>query len=101
MLNIKQISAKTVGLAPGHRACSGCGFPPLIKMLYSQSPAPVITTCATGCMEIATTIFPFSSWRGNFMHSAFENSAATVSGMETAYRSLKKQGRLPAEQELK
>jgi pyruvate ferredoxin oxidoreductase beta subunit len=101
MLNIKQISEKTVGLASGHRACSGCGFPPLIKMLYSQSPVPVVTTCATGCMEIATTIYPFTAWRGNFMHSAFENAAATVSGIETAYRSLKKQGKLPQDQDLK
>ncbi len=101
MLNLKQMSARKVGLASGHRACSGCGFPPLIKMLYGQTQVPVVTTCATGCMEIATTIYPYTAWRGNFMHSAFENAGATISGIETAYRSLKKQGRLPQEGELK
>lgn len=101
MLNLKQLVAKEkVGLAGGHRACAGCGFPQIIEMVHGQSPVPVITTCATGCMEIATTIYPYSAWRGNFMHSAFENSAATVSGMETAYNSLKKQGRLPADENL-
>ncbi|MBI5344626.1 MAG: pyruvate ferredoxin oxidoreductase [Deltaproteobacteria bacterium] len=30
-----------------------------------------------------------------WIHSAFENSAATISGVETAYRALKKRGRLP------
>jgi pyruvate ferredoxin oxidoreductase beta subunit len=101
MIPVKQLTNKSVGLAPGHRACSGCGFPPLIKMLYGQSPSPVITTCATGCMEITTTIYPYTAWRGNFMHSAFENSAATVSGMETAYKALKKQGKIPADKDLK
>ena len=101
MQNLKQMSNQDkVGLAGGHRACAGCGFPQIIKMIYGQSPAPVVTTCATGCMEIATTIYPFTAWRGNFIHSAFENSAATISGIETAYKSLKKQGRLPAEQEM-
>ncbi len=102
MLNLKQLTAKeNVGLAGGHRACAGCGFPQVIRMIYGQSPSPVVTGCATGCMEIATTINPYTAWRGNFMHNAFENSAATVSGMETAYRSLKKQGRLPVDTDLK
>ncbi len=101
MLNLKQLASKEkVGLAGGHRACAGCGFPQIISMIFGQSPAPVVSGCSTGCMEIATTIYPFTAWRGNFMHSAFENSAATISGIETAYRALKKQGRLPADENL-
>ena len=50
---------------------------------------------ATGCMEVVTTIFPYTAWRTSFIHSAFENCAATVSGVETAFRSLKKHGELP------
>ncbi|MBN1595770.1 pyruvate ferredoxin oxidoreductase [candidate division FCPU426 bacterium] len=101
MLNLKQLSLQEKkGLAGGHRACSGCGFPQAINMIFGQSTVPVVTTCATGCMEIATTIYPFTAWRGNFMHSAFENAAATISGIETAYRSLKKQGRLPGDDKM-
>ncbi len=101
MVNLKQLTARPkTGLAGGHRACAGCGFPQIIEMIYGQSPHPVVTSTATGCMEIATTIYPFTAWRGNFMHSAFENAAATASGLETAFRSLKKQGRLPGSPEL-
>jgi pyruvate ferredoxin oxidoreductase beta subunit len=50
-------------------------------------------------MEVVTTIFPYTAWRTSFIHSAFENCAATVSGVETAFRSLKKHGDLPVERD--
>jgi pyruvate ferredoxin oxidoreductase beta subunit len=56
--------------------------------------SPIVVTCATGCLEVSTTIFPYSAWKVPFMHSAFENSAATCSGIEAAYRSLKRQGKI-------
>lgn len=101
MLNLKQLSTREKnGLAGGHRACAGCGFPQVVNLVLGQSQSPLVVTSATGCLEIATTIYPFSAWRTNFMHSAFENAAATMSGIETAHKSLKKQGHLPASQEL-
>jgi pyruvate ferredoxin oxidoreductase beta subunit len=48
-------------------------------------------------MEVTTTIFPYTAWKVPFIHSAFENSAATVSGVESAYRSLKRQGKYDKE----
>jgi len=47
---------------------------------------------STGCLEVASTIFPYSSWQVPWFHNAFENAASTISGIEAAYRSLKKQG---------
>ena len=55
---------------------------------------PLVVVSATGCLEVSTTIFPYTAWKTSFMHSAFENAAVTLSGIETAYRSLKKQGKL-------
>jgi len=49
---------------------------------------------ATGCMEVCTTIYPNSAWKIPMVHNAFENSAATISGVEAAYRSLKRQGKI-------
>ena len=53
---------------------------------------PVVVSAATGCLEVSTTIFPYTSWKGGCIHTALENSAATLSGVETAYRALKKKG---------
>lgn len=93
-INIKELSKKPVPLSPGHRACAGCGSIIAVKLVLMAAEEPVVCTCATGCMEVVTTIYPYTAWRVPFMHNAFENSAATMSGIETAYRALKKQGKI-------
>jgi pyruvate ferredoxin oxidoreductase beta subunit len=45
-------------------------------------------------MEVVTTIYPYTAWEIPYIHSAFENAAATVSGVEAAYRALKKKGKI-------
>jgi pyruvate ferredoxin oxidoreductase beta subunit len=46
-------------------------------------------------MEVVTTIFPYSAWNVPFVHSAFENAAATLSGVEATYRAMRKRGEIP------
>ena len=53
-----------------------------------------MVTGATSCMEVSTFMYPYTAWKESFIHNAFENAAATCSGVETAYRALKKQGKL-------
>ena len=43
---------------------------------------------------MSTTIYPYTSWKGSYIHTAFENAAATLSGVETAFRALKKKGQI-------
>ncbi|MCL6518256.1 MAG: pyruvate ferredoxin oxidoreductase [Armatimonadetes bacterium] len=97
MANLKELAKKGELLSGGHRACAGCTFPTIIRQALAATDTPVVVGAATGCMSVATTIFPFSAWRVPFIHSAFENVAATISGVEAAYRSLKKQGKLDKE----
>jgi pyruvate ferredoxin oxidoreductase beta subunit len=54
----------------------------------------VVISNATGCLEVATTIYPYTSWRVPWIHSAFENAAATIAGVETAYQWQKKMGKI-------
>jgi pyruvate ferredoxin oxidoreductase beta subunit len=56
---------------------------------------PVVIANATGCLEVATTIYPYTAWRVPWIHNAFENAASTISGVEAAYRSLVRQGKIP------
>ena len=81
-------------LAGGHRMCAGCGAPIVVRQVLMGTSDPVVVAAATGCLEVSTTIYPYTSWTGSYIHTAFENAAATLSGVETAFRSLKKQGKI-------
>ncbi|MCX6355011.1 MAG: thiamine pyrophosphate-dependent enzyme [Candidatus Aureabacteria bacterium] len=93
-INLKELSKKSIPLSAGHRACAGCGSIISIKLVLMAAEDPIVCTCATGCMEVVTTIFPFTAWKVPFIHNAFENAAATMSGIESAYVSLKRQGKI-------
>ena len=76
--------------APGHRMCAGCGVPQLVRTVLKAVPDPKVVITATGCLEVATTIFPYTSWRVPWVHNAFENAAATAAGIEAAFKALEK-----------
>ena len=94
-IRLKDLTEAPELLSGGHRACAGCTAPSVIRQFLLAAGNNTVVGSATGCMEVATTIYPFSAWRVPFIHNAFENSAATISGAEAAYRSLKRQGKLP------
>jgi pyruvate ferredoxin oxidoreductase beta subunit len=54
--------------------------------------SPVVVVGATGCLEVSSTVYPYSAWRVPFMHVAFENAGAAVSGVEAAHRALAARG---------
>lgn len=93
-VNLKKLSNEQFGFAAGHRLCAGCSIAPIMKEMLLAAENPVVIANATGCLEVASTIYPYSSWRVPWIHSAFENAAATISGVETVYRSLKEQGKV-------
>ena len=98
MYNVKEVVANRPSrFSEGHRMCAGCGAPPVARMiLRAVHPEDhVVVSNATGCMEVSTCIYPYTSWTDSYIHTAFECAAATASGAEAAYKSLKKQGKLP------
>ena len=104
MYNVKEIVAdKPSRFVAGHRMCAGCGAPPVARMiLRAVHPEDhVVVSNATGCMEVSTCIYPYTSWTDSYIHTAFECAAATGSGVEAAYKSLKKQGKLPESENTK
>jgi len=95
MVDLKSFGNKEIKLAPGHRLCPGCAAPIISKLvLLAASDYDVVVGTATGCLEVSTTIYPYTAWKVPWIHNAFENVAATISGVETAYRVLKKKGKI-------
>ncbi len=95
MATLRELTALPEALSPGHRLCAGCGASIIVRqVLKAAGNTPVVVACATGCLEVTTTIYPYTAWRCSFIHNAFENVAATIGGVETAYRVLKKKGKI-------
>jgi pyruvate ferredoxin oxidoreductase beta subunit len=81
-------------LAPGHRACQGCGEVLALRQVMKALGNNVIVVSATGCMEIISSPYPQSAWRVPWLHVAFENAAAVASGVEAAHKAMIRKGRV-------
>ncbi|MCR5831208.1 MAG: pyruvate ferredoxin oxidoreductase [Lachnospiraceae bacterium] len=101
--NLKEVMNKPERLAPGHRMCAGCGatigIRAVLRALHEGDRAVIGN--ATGCLEVSSFMYPYTAWEDSYIHNAFENAGATLSGAETAYRALKKRGRLPEDANFK
>lgn len=97
--NLKEIAKKPERMTGGHRMCAGCGAPVIVRqILRALNPEDhAVIGSATGCLEVCTFIYPYTSWKDSFLHNAFENSAASVSGAEAAYIAMKRRGKVKDE----
>jgi pyruvate ferredoxin oxidoreductase beta subunit len=94
----KDIAEKPELFLSGHRACAGCAPATVLRLVMKATRGPTIVTEATGCMEVASTIYPYTSWATPWLHTAFETAGSNASGIEAALKILKKKGRIKNEQ---
>ena len=94
--NLKQEVAKPERFSGGHRMCAGCGSPVAVRgVLRAMNPEDkAVIGCATGCLEVSSFLYPYTAWQDSFIHAAFENAGATISGVEACYNVLKKKGKI-------
>ena len=94
--SLKTELEKKERLAPGHRLCAGCGagiaVSGVLRALDEGDKA--VVSNATSCLEVSTFIYPYTAYEDSYIHSAFENAAAMTGGVETAYKVLKKKGKI-------
>ena len=75
----------------GHTACPGCGQAIAAKLIVNTAGPNTIVCNATGCLEVFSTLWPYSAWKIPWIHSLFENAAAVASGVESALKALGKE----------
>ena len=94
--NFKEIQERQERFTPGHRMCAGCGgsiaVRNVLKALHRGDKAVIGN--ATGCLEVSSYMYPYTSYEDSYIHNAFENAGATLSGVETAFHALKKRGKI-------
>ena len=83
-------------LAPGHRLCAGCGAGIAVRtVLRALKPEDhAVIGNATGCLEVSSFMYPYTSYEDSYIHNAFACAGATLSGVEAAYNALKKRGKI-------
>ncbi len=92
----KDVMNKPERLTGGHRMCAGCGAPLAVRgvMRALKEEDKAVVGVATGCLEVSTFTYPYVAFKDSFIHTAFENAAATVSGAEAAYNALKRKNKI-------
>jgi len=94
--NLKQEASKPERFVGGHRLCAGCGagvaVRGVLRALNDEDKS--VSGVATSCLEVSSCLYPFTAWNDCFIHSAFENVAASVSGAEAAYQAMKRKGKI-------
>ncbi|MDO8523071.1 MAG: thiamine pyrophosphate-dependent enzyme [bacterium] len=110
---LKELETAEPAFYGGHRLCAGCAEGTIVRQVLDaaryaefdgaktdlKDPYPVVVGVATGCLEVATTPCPYTSWGVPTLHNAFENVAATMSGVVEAYSVMRKKGRLASKKE--
>jgi pyruvate ferredoxin oxidoreductase beta subunit len=93
---LKEVAKKPERFTGGHRMCAGCGAPVVVRQILRalKEEDHAVIGCATGCLEVSTFLYPYTSWKDSFVHNAFENSAASVSGVEAAYVAMKRKNKI-------
>ena len=85
--NLKEMMNKPERLAPGHRMCAGCGATigvrAVLRALHEGDHAVIGN--ATGCLEVSSFMYPYTAWEDSYIHNAFENAGATLSGVEKVF----------------
>ena len=83
-------------IAPGHGACPGCGFFPMLRQAYNVLEGNVVVLFQTGCAMVTTTGYPKTAHRITYIHNLFQNGAATLSGLVEMYHERIRRGEIPA-----
>ena len=94
--NLKQELSKPERFVGGHRLCAGCGAGIACRAITrALDPGDkAVIANATGCVEVSTFLYPYTAWEDSYIHTAFENAAATAGGVEAAYNVLKRKGKI-------
>jgi len=82
-------------ISPGHNFCAGCGEVLAIRLAMKAIGKDCILNMATGCNEVTTTPYPFTSWKVPWFHTLFENVGASLSGIEAGMKKLMEKGKIP------
>jgi len=92
--NLKEFSTSNDRLEGAHLLCPGCAHSIIVRELLNCTDDDLVIATNTGCLEVSTAIYPYTSWDTSWIHIGFENAATAVSCAEAMYKARKRKGTL-------
>jgi len=71
-------------MSPGHLACAGCGAAIAMKFALKALGRQTVVIIPAGCWAIIAGTYPYITLKVPILHTAFETSGATASGVRAA-----------------
>lgn len=92
--NLKQYSQAAERFEGAHLLCPGCAHGMIVREVINAAQGELLISTGTGCLEVSTAVYPYTSWDVPWIHVGFENASTVVAGAEAMYKALKRKGRL-------
>ncbi len=91
--NLKQFSNVAERFEGSHLLCPGCAHGMIVREVLNATEAPLLLGTSTGCLEVSTAVYPYTSWNVPWIHIGFENGSTAVAGAEAMYKALARKGK--------
>ncbi|MBD3795561.1 MAG: pyruvate ferredoxin oxidoreductase [Epsilonproteobacteria bacterium] len=92
--NLKEFSTANERFEGAHLLCPGCAHSMIVRELMNCSDDNLVISSNTGCLEVSTAVYPYTSWDTSWIHVGFENAATVISGAEAMFKARKRKGTL-------
>ena len=92
--NLKEFSTANDRFEGAHLLCPGCAHSIIVRELMNCTDDDLVIATNTGCLEVSTAVYPYTSWDTSWIHIGFENAATAASCAEAIYKARKRKGTL-------
>ncbi|MDD3774455.1 MAG: thiamine pyrophosphate-dependent enzyme [Sulfurovaceae bacterium] len=92
--NLKEFSTSNDRFEGAHLLCPGCAHSMIVRELMNCTDDNLVISTNTGCLEVSTAVYPYTSWDTSWIHIGFENAATAAAGAEAMYKARKRKGTL-------
>jgi len=92
--NLKEFSTTNERFEGAHLLCPGCAHSMIVRELMNCTDDNLVISSNTGCLEVSTAVYPYTSWDTSWIHIGFENAATAAAGAEAMHKARKRKGSL-------
>lgn len=92
--NLKEFSTSADRFEGANLLCPGCAHSIIVREILNATNDDLILSSSTGCLEVCTAVYPYTSWDASWIHIGFENGSTAIAGAEAMYKALKRKNRL-------